>query len=95
MHVPACAACPLRVCAAAAVADLRALADGYVALAGSALPAHAHLGEDDRATLRKEAGDALSWLNEKVMLQSQVSTGRVQHPGCCVWESGVYVGPCC
>jgi hypothetical protein len=43
-----------------------------VTLADSQLPAHAHLEAADRDTMRKEAGAALEWLNEKVALQAQV-----------------------
>lgn len=55
-----------------AVQQLEAIANQYVALADSSLPAHAHLAAADRETLKKEAGSALAWLQEKVALQSQV-----------------------
>jgi hypothetical protein len=61
------------VCApAAAIEQLRRIAEQYISLADSSLPAHAHLEAGDRDTLRKEAGAALEWLNEKVALQAQV-----------------------
>ena len=55
-----------------AVEQLQSIANQYLALADSSLPAHAHLDAADRETLKKEAGSALSWLQEKVALQSQV-----------------------
>jgi hypothetical protein len=57
---------------AAAIEQLRRIAEQYISLADSSLPAHAHLEVGDRDTLRKEAGAALEWLNEKVALQAQV-----------------------
>lgn len=58
-----------------AVEQLESICNQYMGLADSSLPAHAHLEASDRETLRKEAGDALAWVQEKVALQSQV--------GCC------------
>jgi hypothetical protein len=57
---------------AGAIEQLRRIAELYVTLADSQLPAHAHLEAADRDTMRKEAGAALEWLNEKVALQAQV-----------------------
>lgn len=59
-------------CAAGAIEELQRIANQYLSLADSSLPAHAHLEQTDRDTLRKEAGAALEWLNEKVALQAQV-----------------------
>lgn len=56
----------------AAVQQLESIANQYLSLADSSLPAHAHLDAADRETLKKEAGSALSWLQEKVALQSQL-----------------------
>ncbi|WIA27991.1 hypothetical protein OEZ86_010580 [Tetradesmus obliquus] len=56
----------------AAIEQLRRIAEQYISLADSSLPAHAHLEAADRDTLRKEAGAALEWLNEKVALQAQL-----------------------
>lgn len=55
-----------------AVEQLESICNQYLGLADSSLPAHAHLEASDRATLKKEAGEALAWLQEKVALQSQV-----------------------
>lgn len=63
---------------AAAIEQLRRIAEQYISLADSSLPAHAHLEAADRDTLRKEAGAALEWLNEKVALQAQVRRGRLR-----------------
>ena len=43
--------------------------NSYLSVATSELPAHAHLTPEERATLQKEAGDALSWLQDKTALQ--------------------------
>lgn len=56
----------------AAVEELRRSAEQYLALADSAAPSVSHLEAADRELLRKEAGAALEWLNEKVALQAQV-----------------------
>jgi len=42
-------------------------------VATSELPAHAHIGADERATLHKEASEALAWLQDKLALQSQLA----------------------
>jgi len=55
-----------------AINELRTLASQYQQVATSELPAHAHLSEEDRGTLLKESEAALSWLNEKISLQSQL-----------------------
>ncbi|KAF8072352.1 HSP70-14 [Scenedesmus sp. PABB004] len=55
-----------------AVEELQRIAGQYLSLADSTLPAHAHLEAGERDTLRKEAGAALEWLNEKVALQAQL-----------------------
>lgn len=68
-----------------AIQELRMVADQYQALAGSELPAHAHFSAEDRQTLAKESGDALSWLNEKVALQSQVRGERLAVVLRCLW----------
>jgi len=73
----------------AAVQQLESIANQYLSLADSSLPAHAHLDAADRETLKKEAGSALSWLQEKVALQSQVRRGSA--PGWLQglgWETG-------
>ncbi|GBF90729.1 heat shock protein 70 kDa-like [Raphidocelis subcapitata] len=57
----------------AAAEELRRLADGYLSVATSELPAHAHLSAEERATLQKEAADALAWLQDKTALQSQLA----------------------
>jgi hypothetical protein len=75
----AAAACePLPAPLAGAIMQLRRVAEQYISLADSPLPAHAHLEAADRDTMRKEAGAALEWLNEKVALQAQV---RQRLPG--------------
>jgi hypothetical protein len=38
-------------------------------VAHSELPGHAHLGQEDRDTLKKEAGEALAWLQDKLAMQ--------------------------
>eukprot|EP00878_Enallax_costatus_P033004 GHUV01036370.1.p1 GENE.GHUV01036370.1~~GHUV01036370.1.p1 ORF type:complete len:180 (+),score=72.79 GHUV01036370.1:18-557(+) len=55
-----------------AIEELQRIANQYLSLADSTLPGHAHPEAADRDTLRKEAGAALEWLNEKVALQSQL-----------------------
>jgi hypothetical protein len=59
-----------------AVQDLETICNQYLALADSSLPAHAHWESAQRETMKKEAGEALAWLQEKVALQSQV---RLKH----------------
>ena len=56
-----------------AAEELRRLADGYLSVAGSELPAHAHLSADERGTLHKEASEALAWLGDKLALQAQLA----------------------
>eukprot|EP00775_Hariotina_reticulata_P005686 gene5686-5924_t len=56
----------------AAIEELQRIANQYLSVADSVLPAHAHLEAADRDTLRKEATAALDWLNEKVALQAQL-----------------------
>jgi hypothetical protein len=58
--------------AAGAIEQLQRIANQYLSVADSPLPAHAHLEPADKDTLRKEATAALDWLNEKVALQAQV-----------------------
>jgi heat shock protein 4 len=55
-----------------AVEELESICNQYLSLADSSVPAHAHLEAGDREALRKEAGEALAWLQEKVALQAQV-----------------------
>eukprot|EP00879_Flechtneria_rotunda_P008105 GHRR01008489.1.p1 GENE.GHRR01008489.1~~GHRR01008489.1.p1 ORF type:complete len:469 (+),score=257.62 GHRR01008489.1:1526-2932(+) len=56
----------------AAIEELQSIVNQYLQLADSSLPAHAHFEGSDRETLRREAGAALEWLNEKVALQAQL-----------------------
>ncbi|KAI8470334.1 MAG: heat shock protein Hsp70E [Monoraphidium minutum] len=58
---------------AGAAEELRRLADGYLSVAGSELPSHAHLSAEERGTLQKEAAAALAWLQDKLALQSQLA----------------------
>jgi heat shock protein 4 len=58
-----------------AVEELESICNQYLSLADSSVPAHAHLEAGDREALRKEAGEALAWLQEKVALQAQVGAG--------------------
>jgi hypothetical protein len=58
-----------------AAEELRRLADGYLSVATSELPAHAHLSGDERGTLEKEAKAALAWLQDKLALQVWAGRG--------------------
>lgn len=73
---------------AGAAEELRRLADGYLSVATSELPSHAHLSAEERATLQKEASDALSWLQDKLAQQVCFANKRVACEVLCL-EGGV------
>ncbi|KXZ55613.1 hypothetical protein GPECTOR_2g1163 [Gonium pectorale] len=57
----------------AAVDALRATCEHYLGLSRSDRPQYAHISAEERASVAKESEAALSWLNERLALQSQLT----------------------
>jgi hypothetical protein len=73
-----------------AVSALRSAAEGYLSFASSSEPRYSHIPPEDRETVAREAGAALSWLSE----------WRAGGARCACWllappSSGIYLGHMC